>query len=111
MSKPPSRPRRLHRAPIAALALAGVAGVANVAAPAQASVPPARAELQARVETVRSALADAAAASDKACHAVPNPNPNPGLEAAAWPLGWLVAQATNWTNWPKWSKWSNWANK
>ena len=98
----------MHRAPLAALALAGVA---NVAAPAQASVPPARAVLQARVEAVRSALADAGAASDNACHAVPNPNPNHGPEAAAWPLGWLVAQATNWTNWPKWSKWSNWANK
>lgn len=92
MAKPPSRPRRLHRAPIAALALAGSAGVPLAA---QASVPPARAELQARIDAVRATLSAAEASP----------------EAAAAPTAWLVAQATNWTNWPKWSKWSNWANK
>jgi hypothetical protein len=92
VAHPPSRPRRLHRAPVAALALAGTA---TVACAGMATVPPSRVALQARVEAVRGALAQADAAPD----------------AAASPMGWLLAQATNWTNWPKWSKWSNWANK
>lgn len=62
---------------------------------AEASVPPARVALQARIDAVRSALSAAEAPRD----------------ASSSDAGWLVAQATNWTNWPKWSKWSNWANK
>lgn len=94
MPKPPTRPRRLHSAPLAALALAGSAGVA---VPVEAAVPPARVALQARIDAARHTLAAAAA--------------TPEATAEATPAGWLVAQATNWTNWPKWSKWSNWANK
>jgi hypothetical protein len=84
-------PRRTRAAPLALLAMAST----GVASPAQATVAPDRAALQARVSAVRAALAapkTAARANDPAA-------------------GWLVAQGNTWTNWPKWSKWSNWANK
>lgn len=73
--------RRLTPAAATALALSGLPATA----PALAEE---RALLHARVEAVRAALAESAAADDEP-----------------------QAQASNWTNWPKWTKWANWANK
>ena len=86
----PSRTRRALGVATPALLAAGA-----LVAPAQATVPAERAQLQARVDAVRHALKVAGAAA---------------ADAGTAP-SWTVAQATNWTNWPKWSKWSNWANK
>lgn len=72
-------------AAVRVVAVLGAAGC--LGAPAAAAVAQQRAALQARVDTVRQALANQAPA-----------------------LTTLVAQA-NWGNWPKWGKWSNWANQ
>lgn len=72
--------RCLTPAAAAALALSGL--------PATSALAEERAVLQARVDAVRAALAEAGGAE-----------------------GDVESQSPNWTNWPKWTKWANWANK
>lgn len=79
------------------VAIIGAAGLLGASVQAQAHVERDRRALDARVEAMRDAIAQATT-SDEA--------PVDG-QRAQW-LNW--GNWNNWNNWPNWGNWSNWLN-
>ena len=114
MTRPmyPAGRRTLRQALAAWFGVIGLMGAA--AAPAEADraagLSPDRAALEARVQAVRAALAEATAdpaddAPDTGTGADPRAQPKPKPPWLNW-NNW-----NNWNNWPNWGNWGNWLNR
>ena len=95
---------KLRRVLVRVSVLAGSALALGTATPVNATVRPERQALEARVQAVRAALLNPAAA-DTVDGVGAVADKTPPLRTAQW-FNW-----GNWNNWNNWKNWGNWLNR